>query len=398
MSRVKLPCGLSPFRPYPHARSSTQSCHSIAQPTNSTQGNSTQRESTQRNAARTGLTLTEVMIAIAITLVLLGVLIRMFSYASGEISQGRAVIELSGQLRTVTDRLQTDLEGITVPLQPWTKTADGLGYFEYAEGNAFVDTPVVPDTTIGDNDDVLMFTARSKGRPFRGRYWQRNGNPTIIESDLAEIIWWTTLDDRNGNGVQDTGEQLILRRRVLLIRPDLNNLANGSLVGVLDPTENPNDLISFYSRNDISVRPTTNGLAANSLSDLTLRENRFAHFIGFAPGNYPPTGNLANLTNTNNASFPNTISRDWLNAFVLQGNYEGEDVILSSVVSFDVKIFDPMARIYDNRSTLGVAPGQIPLSPADPGYALEVTQDLSSNGLNNVLDFHVGFGAFVDLG
>ena len=37
----------------------------------------------QRRHARRGLTLTEIMIAITITLVLLGVLIRMFAYASG---------------------------------------------------------------------------------------------------------------------------------------------------------------------------------------------------------------------------------------------------------------------------------------------------------------------------
>lgn len=358
------------------------------------------RSSCARARRPSGLTIVEVMIAIAITLVLLGVLIRLFTYSSGEITKGRAIIELSGQLRMTSDQLRHDLSGLTCPTRPWTNAGDGLGYFEYLEGFPHRDDPTVTDTTIGDIDDVLMFTARSSGRPFRGRYWPVGAQPTIIESDLAEICWWTVLDDQNGNGIQDTGEQLVLRRRVLLIRPDLNDTTTRAI------QINSNNLVAFYERNDISVRPSANGLAANSLADLSRRENRFAHFIGYQapianPGgpNFPPVNDPVQLANDLVNSFPHGIDRFWLNQLTLRGNYQGEDVILSSLLAFDVKIYDPNALVYDDRITstgsiTGV--GTIPLNPTDPGYFNELQFDF--NNAPAGLSSFIGRGAFVDLG
>jgi hypothetical protein len=93
---------------------------------------------------------------------------------------------------------------------------------------------------LGDIDDVLIFTARAKEKPYQGRVL---GDPEVrtagrtfyqsrfvtmpgreavhlIESNYAEIIWWTQWDDVNGNGRRDPGE-VTLYRRVLLIRPDI---------------------------------------------------------------------------------------------------------------------------------------------------------------------------------
>ena len=59
-----------------------------------------------------------------------------------------------------------------------------------------------PDTTVGDFDDILMFTTRSSGRPFVGKF---NGSGTI-QSDVAEVAWFV--------------RGRTLHRRVLLVAPE----------------------------------------------------------------------------------------------------------------------------------------------------------------------------------
>lgn len=339
---------------------------------------------------RLGLTLIEVMIAVSLTLVLMIALISMFSYASGEITKGRAVIELAQKLRMTGEKLREDLKGVTVPMRPWTNPDDGLGYFEYFEGNPVRIDPIrsvapgVIDNTVGDIDDVLMFTARSTGRPFRGRFWIPGATaPTIVESEVAEIIWWTTIEDLDADGELDLDEELVLHRRVLLVRPDLNTSPNQNIWS-------NNNLYEFYERNDISVRPTPNGLAANSLADLTKRENRFAHSWGFAPPAFP-ANTLADINNSIVGAFPYPIDRAMLDAFVLIDNYEGEDVLLSTLLAFDVKAYDSRVPTYRSPAA------QVTLLPDDPGYVYAMENDRLDAVMYNDPTV-VGAGGYVDLG
>ena len=45
-----------------------------------------------------------------------------------------------------------------------------------------------------------------------------------FESAYAEIVWWTRLNDSNGDFIIDYSESQDLFRRVLLINPELNDL------------------------------------------------------------------------------------------------------------------------------------------------------------------------------
>ncbi|MDZ4852512.1 MAG: hypothetical protein SGI77_24750 [Pirellulaceae bacterium] len=134
----------------------------------------------------TGFTLIEALIAVTMTLVIMLALAQGFKRLSGDISQGRARLALSDQLRGVSEILRSDLSGLTVEVDPNSKVAKS-GYFLYYEGPLSDHHPVTvpinnraraPDATIeqnlstskyGDYDDILMFTARSKGDWFRGR-------------------------------------------------------------------------------------------------------------------------------------------------------------------------------------------------------------------------------------
>ncbi len=341
---------------------------------------------------RNGLTLVELLVAMVVTMLLVASLAEVFAYFSTTISANRATIEMSGQLRGATSRLQPDLEGITVPVRPWPQADSGLGYFEYFEGPSRDYDSARADLSFGDVDDIIMFTSRSNREPFLGRiYASLNNSEASFSSNVAEIIWWTSLDDKNGNGTweSDQGERFQLHRRTLLIRPDLNN-DNGYLLVTSDP------IATFQNENDLSVHADTildtsvdppvrrRVLVANSLADLTIRKNRFAHVSvlhnppsrrqGFPhridnvyfPAGSPP---VIGLLKSAYAQHDNT----------LRGVYHvGEDVVLANVLSFDVKAYDPNVPV--RRLPTGTAA----LLPSDPGYYMAgVTQ--------------IGQGGYVDL-
>ena len=281
-------------------------------------------------AARRGITLIEMLIAIAVSLIVLLAVIQVFDQLNTAMNNSKATIEQAGELRNVSQRLQADLNGMTASTLPWTPADAGDGYFEYIEGTGRDSDQSA--TYWGDRDDILMFTARSKDKPFVGRY-----AGAVIESELAEIIWWTeALPDQNGNGTTDPDETVI-RRRVLLIRPDLT--PSGTVVA------------TFLQTNDVSVRAEGGALVANSLTDLTLRENRSGHAAGFP---HAFTGIAA-----------------------IPGADAGIDLVLNKVSAFDVRVYDPLAEV---RSGTGAGAALI---PGDPGWAAATTP--------------IGQGAYVDL-
>jgi len=314
--------------------------------------------------SRRALTLVEMLVAVTVTLIMLFAVLKLAQTIGASASQGRAIIELAGEIRQTGTRLQADLDKRTATALSWLDSGAGQGYFEYSEGpmrdgNVGTGNPI---GLMGDPDDWLAFTATAMdGEPFTGVI-----NGTVQTSPTAEIIWWLRfnplVDDANRSGEWEPGETKTLHRRVLLIRPDINpGIANGSIQ-------------TFQSTNDLSVRPGPSGnLVANSLNDLTLRENRFM----YSPLP-PPSGSpilfpfVVDRTRVFQVKLPNA-GQD---AARLLGDAEGEDIVLGRVLSFDVKAFDPMAPVR--------AAGNYGLVPGDPGWA-------GASGNN------VGLGAFVDL-
>ncbi len=229
---------------------------------------------TTRNPER-GFTLVEVLIATTITLLMMAALAQGFKRLSDGMAVGRAKLTLNDRLRSVGAILRSDLEGVTIRPAPPTGSLRGTGYFEYYDGpitdysttvnnldlTAATDQEKIPTSRFGDVDDVLMFTAKATGEPFKGKVpraiikARQNvdaglapgaGITTIdwntydiVASDYAEIIYFmlpVMSADSNGNLVNPaTGvpnaimsknpgfpDEYRLFRRVLLIRPDLN--------------------------------------------------------------------------------------------------------------------------------------------------------------------------------
>ncbi len=317
-----------------------------------------------------GLTLIEMMVVVAVTLIFMLALTRVFSILGDSVNSGRSMIELNGNIRSISQRIQRDLNGVTVPLDPPIDLSRGAGYFEYLEGPASdkdinkdgITDATRPsfanfDTRLGDRDDVLMFTARSEGAPFVGRI-----PGGTIESQVAEIIYWLAAVDLNGDNVAQANEWN-LYRRVLLVLPYLD-ISSADLTGSAFFTGGvgPDGKLGTSDDilgNDISARLEGGVMVANSLADLTKRENRFARTATPAPYSVDATQVIP---------FPPGSSR------------QGEDVLLSGVLAFDIRAFDPTASIISRVEGTGV---QI-LSPGDPGWDPNVGQVIAT-------------GAYVDL-
>ena len=371
--------------------------------------------------SRSAYTLVEMMIATALTLLMMAAVVRVFSGIGEGVSDSRSMLETSDRLRSAASRLRLDLEGVTAPLTPPLDPAAGQGYFEYTEGPVgaagtgwepwvvAVDSSNgdAPDTTAGDFDDMLMFTTRSSTRPFVGRV-----NGAAYESDVAEVAWFV--------------RGRTLYRRVLLVAPSVD------LSSITNPMR-----AAFYANNDLSLRVngSGSGIVSNSLSDLANPAARYAHYpqgglltnpchphfnvtlsatpsstiwatVGVSGGNPIiglglPTLRESSSTNWDAGARDTSITltrpdnidlwqnpspfANWNENEVNQetgtlytyrdGTRGAEDVILNNVIGFDVKVWDPAAPVYGD--------GTAVFKPGDPGYP---TGSI------------VSYGAYVDLG
>jgi len=337
---------------------------------------------------RAGLSLVEILIALTMTLIVLGAMMSAFQYASAEMQEGRAVLEMANRVRAVENLLKRDLANLTVEPRPYIDKTIPNGYFEYVEGPrrdlqfpfgidqdndgvpanfeiefGFDDTvatlPTAPqlatlqgDTIhdssasyLGDVDDILAMTVRSvAGEVFRGRI---QGTATPAESTYAEVVWWTLLDDSNGDSIVDYTENVTVFRRALVINPELT-LPTGLTYA---------QALQWLQNSDVSVRlvPAPGGfnIVPNSLQDLANRRNRFARFAtDDGAGN--PVG-FDSVTR-----FPHFLNRGSLEATF---SSNGSDIMLTDVAAFDVKVLDPMALIFE---ASGVVVG-----PCSPAYAVD---------------------------
>lgn len=399
-------------------------------------------------SARSGYTLVELLMATTLSLMLLMGVVSVFATISASVSDARSILETADRLRTTKNVLQEDLAGLTVTMQPPRRPEAGEGYFELIEGPLGVlRLPWGPassfgvnsqtgeaDSTVADMDDIVMFTTRRSGRPFVGRF-----GTGIVESQVAEVAWFV-----RGHTLY---RRVLLVAPQVLTAADANQ--NGVIDLVPDLTDASGVRHGYYELYDVSARPAfhqaTNNLAGwvpNTLGDLTKRENRFAHWVhgtqGF-PFDASPWGllglpllhecshpdwmtwnNLAQVPvapHANNSTLqvdlwndPHNLSTatapppipplepitgvlvPFLMAPDNNGDGQpdvslrvGEDVILTNVIGFDVKVWDPEAPV--------VSDGNVLLQPGDPGY-LAALADAFGPGPTFAI---AARGAYVDL-
>jgi hypothetical protein len=306
-----------------------------------------------RPARFRGMTLVEMLVSMAVTLLLIGLVAQLFGMLGTSVSSSRAIVETTDQLRSVAHKLRTDLAGITVTAIPPSRPDAAAGYLEIIEGgnNDYATNYLTASPSMipyGDCDDSLLFTTASQGDPFVGRF----AGSMTIESPTAEVAWFCV-----ASGTLQGVPLFSLYRRQLLVT---------SLVGAGDFDSSgsnsiPGSLPAAYVDYDLSLRAEKGFLFPNSLADLCKRENRFLN-----RGDNFPYKLCSSLSGTTGLIFDASSGR------------QGEDLLLTNVVAFDVRVFDPYAEIKLLNGTV--------VTPGDPLY-------VSGSATNPR-----AFGAYVDLG
>jgi hypothetical protein len=308
------------------------------------------------------------LVALAVTLLMMGAVVTVFGFIGERVTDSRAIIETADRLRSAGHRLREDLTSITVDAIPWQRPEEGAGYLEILEGpvrdstGALAD-PNLPQAMVGDTDDLLMFTVRSHGEPYRGKFTPPVGSnlSPIIESNTAEVVWFL----QPTVGIITNPQTYSLCRRQMLIVPEGVLGANARL----DAT--------FYDQYDVSARVDQHRSGqvrriANTLGDLTKRENRFLHNRHYA-------NSLSTATAGLGYPWPVRYQQNAPPLPPLSPDRQGEDVVLTNVLSFDVQVFDPNVEM---RST-----GSAIVEPTDAGY--------KNAPVNNT---NPARGAYIDLG
>jgi type II secretory pathway component PulJ len=297
---------------------------------------SAQPPATSGPGHRSGMTLVEMLVATAATLMLMGAIAQVFSVFGSAVTNSRSMIELDGRMRAVAWKLRSDLSGATARTLPPLDTASGAGYFEIVEGPLNDNNAASGSTTLdADTDDVLLFTTRSADQPFLGK-----SGSAMIESSTAEVAWFL-------RPTGTTPPTYTLYRRQLLV---VGYAGFGPFAASGNNTTGFTAWNTFYDDYDISVRREGAVFVPNTLADLTRRESRFMH---------NPTGI------TNGSGFPYALNAVTGYYFDSSSSRIGEDVVLTNVLAFDVRVFDPAAPV-------GVT-GNDAQVPGDPGLGAAVT-------------------------
>jgi type II secretory pathway component PulJ len=274
---------------------------------------------------RTGMTLVEMLVATAATLMLMGAIAQVFSVFGSAVTNSRSMIEQDARLRSVAWRLRTDLGGATARTLPPLEPSSGEGYLEIIEGNRrdgydASGAALVAGDIVGDIDDILLFTTHNSDTGFLGK-----AGAAMIESPTAEVAWFL----RPTPGTSNPTTYTLFRRQLLVVGyagfgPFVtNNTAAFSTWSSWN---------TFYDTYDLSVRREGAVLLPNTLADLTRRESRFMH---------NPNGI------TNGTGYPYAFDSSVPGLFfdIATSPRTGEDVVLTNVIAFDIRVFDPTAPV-----------------------------------------------------
>jgi type II secretory pathway component PulJ len=317
-----------------------------------------------RPGSPAAFTLVELLVSSTIALVVMGAVASLFGIFSRTSTNTQAIVDLSSRMRSTANRLRDDLAGLTAPLTPPLSPESDAGYFELIEG-PWTDArdgsgaPITASSAtsiLADTDDVLLFTTRSSAGRFEGHY-----NGSQIESSTAEVAWFCRPSATQPvSGLQ---LQTLYRRQLLVV--GYVGASPFFVAGSASNNQILGSLPAIYSTYDISLRPDSTvagALVPNTLGDLTRRENRFFHGPTWA------------------SPFPNTVSGS-TNLTFDGTTREGEDVVLTNVIAFDVRVFDPDARPKLNGTTV--------VCPNEQGYAALGTLGTAAAAFK---------GCFLDLG
>lgn len=335
-----------------------------------------------------GMTLIEMLAAMAITLIMMGLVAQLFGILGVSVNANRSKTELYNRMRAAVERLKQDLSGVTTPLAPPFDPGKNLGYFEYIEGPdsdlrgmgtlapgggtlstapstlalaqplnkadtstqgspspnlaAYLNTslpgfPSSDDRVVGDVDDVLLFTTRTTDTPFTGYH---DGN--VLSSPVAEVVWYCRAVPNTFNPRQ---YNLYRRQKIVMAHPVAEDAPSlFSSEPNLEPIATNGGWEALHSKTDVSVRLQNGFAVPNSLGDLTKREYRSFRRTSL---DFP-------------LPYPFEVASPYL-SFPASDVRSGEDIILTNCIGFDVRMLEENCPVKVVGDTL--------LTPGDPGFS-----------------------------
>lgn len=301
---------------------------------------------------RRGFTIVELLVALALILFIMSILSQAFVTASQSFNLLKAVGDMAERMRSAATLLRHDLaadhfEAKKRLSQPdfWNNGPPINGFFRLTQfsSGTLEGTDLDGFSSFRSTDHSLHFTVKLRGNN-RGDYFTAQipiGSPlanvpgpdhrfqdssVVFNSQWAEVAYFLVNTGDNANGTP----LFALYRRYRLAVPD--NAGN-----------QPIDQQNVASYPLVSIQPTTG--IFNSPFDLTVPSRRF----GMAPANNTMPNNDAGLFASNNR-YPRLGLPDDSTSTGLAG----ADVILTDVVSFDVRLLiaDANGNLLDDTSDL----------------------------------------------
>ncbi len=256
-------------------------------------GRGGQRTNVRAKNRRTGFTLLEVLIATAVTLLMMLSLAKIFNVIGESMQRGRAVLELNNRLRSVTHRIRTDLRNMTAIPRPPANPGAAEGYFKYFDGSQ-TDfstaqlTGSLASSRIGDVDDILMGTVKAGDTWFTGKV------PLFV------------LEGRVPQNQADLDDQVTIASQyaevVMFVQPLVASSKQGDQLNRSNPDRNPGYLVmdqGFFQDDNADLVPDAYRLHYRTLlirPDLNLPSGVLPGNSGTTPGIFVAQPNFASLT------------------------------------------------------------------------------------------------------
>jgi type II secretory pathway pseudopilin PulG len=316
---------------------------------------------TMRSLSPTAYTLVELLIALALSLLVLLAVTELFSRVGGTMNDTRSAMGTSANLHEAAMLLRQDLARIPETLaikpvriaDPDMDVSDYDGFLEIIEGpntsvpRTFLSRPYVDgsgseDTTVGDVDDIIVFTAIVKvgAAPFRGLI-ASHGELRIEEREAAEIAWFVRgntlyrrvrlIDDFRANvsGVNTLADLAQRKNRFGQDTFPLNTFPYPRYL--YDDTGIPMD---WYYLRMPTLEETLHGDWVPDEIPLTIDSEISHPDLWEQPHFFPDlqdrkSGSLSRFVGT-----PRHVRA-------------GEDVVLTNVLSFDIKVWCPEEHVRD---------------------------------------------------
>jgi prepilin-type N-terminal cleavage/methylation domain-containing protein len=336
---------------------------------------------------RSGFTLVELLVATALILFIMSILSAAFVAGMKSVSDFKAAGDMADKQRNVMTVLRRDLwadhfPGRQMMSQPdfWTGGPPAEGYFRIFQGapdvNEGLDLDNLP--SYRQTTTSLAFTVRLRGND-RGNFFsavvpptiQDNGNPVpnpllasallgspdrrfqdtagVYSSQWAEVAYFLVPTGETAEGTPLFG---LYRRQLLTV-------TDNSLVTTNDPAQpyipiaqavdaaGNNQYLEMSTKLDL---PSNGNMYFNSAKDLTMPIRRFGMDPTLPPPQTPPPAtppppppNFAGLFKAAYGGGYPTMSQENVNYVLannapLNSNYAAADLLLTDVVSFDVRV------------------------------------------------------------